>query len=357
MGDISQQLVDHVNAARETNTKLNIVGRGTKTFLGRIPVGESIDVAGHDGIVDYQPVELVITVRAGTSLADIVTALDEHGQMLSFEPPTFGGKASIGGTLAANLSGPARPWSGAVRDLLLGIRLINGKGEYLRFGGQVMKNVAGYDVSRLQAGAMGTLGIITELSLKVMPKPAATVTLVQNMDCDEAIETMNRLAGQHSALSGACWLENKLNIRFSGTASAVKQASSKCNGDVLESGNDFWQELRDMKLRFFDHANTLWRFSVKSSAGNFRPDARWLIDWGGALRWLCIAADERDVDRNILEQAAVAANGQAMLFRGGDRSQEVFHSQSKTAMCIHRRLKSAFDPDGLLNPGRLYSWM
>jgi glycolate oxidase FAD binding subunit len=190
-----------------------------------------------------------------------------------------------------------------------------------------------------------------------MPKPAATVTLVQNMDCDEAIETMNRLAGHHSALSGACWLENKLNIRFSGTASAVKQASLKCNGDVMESGNDFWQQLRDMKLRFFDHANTLWRFSVKSSAGIFRPDARWLIDWGGALRWLCIAADERDVDRNSLEQAAVAANGQAMLFRGGDRSQEVFHSQSKTAMCIHRRLKSAFDPDGLLNPGRLYSWM
>ena len=357
MGDIGHRLIDQVSAAVMDGTELNIVGCGTKEFLGRTPAGQAVRVAQHSGIVDYQPVELVVTVRAGTSLEDLVAALDEHNQMLSFEPPTFRGKASIGGTLACNLSGPARPWSGGIRDSLLGIRLINGKGEHLTFGGQVMKNVAGYDVSKLQAGAMGALGIITEVSLRVMPKPAATVTLVRNMDVDQAIETMNRTAGKYSALTGACWLENNLYLRFSGARSAVTQASAKCTGDILDRGDDFWHDLRDMQLGFFERAGSLWRFSLKSTSAHFRANERWLIDWAGALRWLHSASCTNNIERKGLEQAAVAADGQAMLFRGGDRNNEVFHTQTETAMKIHRRLKSAFDPDGLFNRGRLYSWL
>ncbi len=357
MGDISQRLIDQVNTAAMDGTELNIVGRATKGSLGRSPVGQAIRVAQHSGIVDYRPVELVITVRAGTSLEDLVAALDEHDQMLSFEPPTYGGKASIGGTLACNLSGPARPWGGGIRDSVLGIRLINGKGEHLTFGGQVMKNVAGYDVSKLQAGAMGAFGIVTEVSLKVVPKPAATLTLVRDMEADQAIETMNRTAGKYSALTGACWLDNDLYLRFSGAPSAVTQASIKCTGDIADRGDEFWHDLREMKLGFFERAGSLWRFSLKSTGAHFRANERWLIDWAGALRWLHPASDTNNIERKSLEQAAIACNGQAMLFRGGDRDNEVFHSQTETAMKIHRRLKFAFDPDGLFNRGRLYSWL
>ncbi len=357
MGDISQRLIDQVNTAAMDGTELNIVGRGTKESLGRTPVGQAIRIGQHSGIVDYRPVELVITARAGTPLEDLVAALDEHDQMLSFEPPTFGGKASIGGTLACNLSGPARPWSGGIRDSLLGIRLINGKGEYLTFGGQVMKNVAGYDVSKLQAGAMGALGIVTEVSLKVMPKPAATLTLVRDMDVDRAIETMNWTAGRYSALTGACWLDNDLYLRFSGARSAVTQAAVTCTGDILNRGDEFWRDLRDMQLGFFERAGSLWRFSLKSTSAHFRANERWLIDWAGALRWLHSAPCANNIERKGLEQAAVAANGQVMLFRGGDRNSEIFHTQTATSMKIHRRLKSAFDPDGVFNRGRLYSWL
>ncbi len=357
MGDVSQQLADEVKHAARSGTGLNIVGRCTKEFMGRTPVGQAIRVDRHSGIVEYRPVELVITARAGTSLQEIEAALDEHDQVLSFEPPTFDGKASIGGTLACNLSGPARPWSGGIRDSLLGVRLINGKGEHLKFGGQVMKNVAGYDVSKLQAGAMGALGIVTEMSLKVVPKPVATTTIVADMDADQAIVTMNRLAGTSNALTGACWFENRLYLRFSGAQTAVKQASENCTGDILDNGDDFWRDLREMQLDFFQRAATLWRFSLRSTSAHFRANEQWLIDWAGAQRWLSIAADSKQVDRDSIEQAAVAAGGQAMLFRGGDRSNEVFHTQSDTGKKIHQRLKSGFDPNGLFNRGRLYSWL
>lgn len=358
MGDISPQLIEQVNTAKQNRVRLNIVGRGSKQFLGRTPVGETLSVAEHSGIVSYQPIELVITVRAGTLLKDIETILDEHDQMLAFEPPRFDGKASIGGTLACNLSGPSRPFRGGVRDMVLGARLINGKGQHLSFGGQVMKNVAGYDVSRLLAGAMGTLGIITEVSLKVVPKPTTNVTLVKTLDADQAIVTMNQLAGKFGALTAACWNQNKLYIRFSGADTAVKKAATQWPGDILDDGDQFWRELRDMRAGFFTTApGALWRFSVKSTAAHFLSDADWLIDWGGALRWLRQGSIVNDVEREQLEHSAVAANGQVMVFRGGDPEKEVFHAQSDPAKVILQRLKAAFDPDGLFNPGRLYSWL
>ena len=367
MSDISLSLIERVKTAREEGGSLNIVGLDSKHFFGREAQGDAINIAEHSGIVDYQPIELVMTVRGGTPLTEIKAALEEHNQMLSFEPPSFGAESSIGGTLACNQSGPGRPWGGSVRDMVLGARLINGKAEQLRFGGQVMKNVAGYDVSRLQAGAMGAFGIITEISLKVLPKPATTITLVCELDASEAIQVMNHLAGKAKPLTAACWLNNRLYLRLAGARSAV-EGTAKCwqstlpgGGQQLEHGQQFWSDLRDHQLEFFSK-QPLWRFSLQSNAAHFFPEADWLIDWGGAQRWLCGSPLENDSVSSAsimsqMEHSAMQANGQVCLFRGGDRRSEVFHSQANALKTLHQRLKKSFDPDGVFNPGRLYSWL
>lgn len=357
MSDISKELVSRVENAREKGGKLNIVGRGSKSFIGRGQSGELLSVAGHSGIVSYEPIELVMTARAGTLISELVETLAQHDQILAFEPPDFSRQASIGGTLACNLSGPSRPWSGSFRDAVLGIKLINGKAEHLNFGGQVMKNVAGYDVSRMQAGALGTLGIITEISFKVMPRPAATLTLVQEMSATEAIETMNKLAAKAKPLTGACWLDNKLYLRLSGAQSAVDGTANQWSGSVLEegehkSGSEFWHSLREQKLSFFNGDDALWRFSIRPSAEHLHVNEKWLIDWGGAQRWL-----RGEFDQTQLELDASNAGGQLGLYRGGNRQGEVFHSQPQALKTIHQRLKKSLDPDEVFNPGRLYSWL
>lgn len=352
MSDISKQLQQQILDARNESRQLNIVGGGSKHFLGRAPQGDTLAIGEHRGIVSYQPVELVLTARAGTPLREIEAALEEQGQMLAFEPPHYGDGATLGGTLACNLSGPARPWQGSVRDHVLGIRLINGQGENLRFGGQVMKNVAGYDVSRLMAGAMGTLGVMTEVSLKVLPKPAYQLTLVETMGMDKAIRVMNERAGQPKPLSAACWWDGHLYLRLSGARSAVESTARQWSGETLESGDLFWRELRDQQLDFFSGDTPLWRFSVKSTAANPDFNGDWLLDWGGAQRWLRAPAD-----LNVLEALAVEMGGQVSLFRGGDRSADVFHSQPQVLQQRQQRLKESFDPQRLFNPGRLYSWL
>ena len=352
MNDISRELIEQLDKARADKNKINIIGRGTKTFMGRAAQGKAINIAKHSGIIDYHPKELVMTARAGTLLADMTATLDEEGQMLAFEPPRFDNQASIGGTLACNLSGPGRPWYGSVRDMVLGIRLINGKSEHLRFGGQVMKNVAGYDVSRLQAGAMGCLGIITEVSLKVLPKPSVSVTLVQALEPEEAIRTMNELSAQAKPLTAACWLEGKLYLRLAGAKNAVEATAELWPGQEMDDADKFWSDLRDLKLDYFSGDVPLWRFSMKSSAQHILPDAAWLIDWGGGQRWL-----RGDFNHMELQRLASDVGGHVSLFRGGDRSGEVHQQQAEALVRIHQRLKAAFDPDGLFNPGRLYSWL
>lgn len=355
MADQIQQLQEQVRQARQNGNKLNIVGGGSKAFMGREPSAEAetLSLAGHTGIVEYHPVELVLTVRAGTPLKDIEEALAAEGQCLHFEPPRFSDASTIGGTLACNLSGPARPWTGSVRDQVLGIRLLNGKGEHLRFGGQVMKNVAGYDVSRLQAGAMGTLGVITEISLKVMPKPAASVTLVQDMAMDEVIDYMNRRTGEPKPITGACWVDGKVYLRLSGARSAVEATADKWSGDVFDDGDRFWQQIRDMQHGFFSDAETpLWRFSVGSTAPTEDLPGPWLMDWVGGQRWY-----RGDAPLADMEKLAWSAGGQVSLFRGGDRRGEVMQSPPEALKTIQRRVKNSFDPDGLFNPGRLYSWL
>lgn len=361
MTDISQQLIEQINRARAEKYTLNIIGGGSKAFSGRVSQGKPIDVSPHRGIINYQPVELMVTVRAGTLLIDIERALEKEGQMLSFEPPNFAGKATIGGTLACNMSGPARPWGGSVRDMVLGVRLINGNGEHLRFGGEVMKNVAGYDVSRLQAGAMGAFGVITEISLKLLPKPAATVTLARAINAQDAIRVMNELAGKAKPLTAACWLNNTLYLRLAGAESAVKGTAAQWSGEAMENADHFWHHLREQQLAFFSGDEPLWRFSVKPSADHFFSDMPWLIDWGGAQRWFRGEAtggkDSERYNAATLKQAAITAGGQVGLFRGGDRTGEVFHPLPNSLKALHKRIKSAFDPEGLFNPGRLYRWL
>ncbi|MGC8120795.1 glycolate oxidase subunit GlcE [Marinobacter sp. VGCF2001] len=355
MADQIQTLQEQVLQARSHGQTLNIVGGGSKSFMGRQAdaAAGTLSLAGHTGVVEYHPVELVLTVRAGTTLKEIEAVLAEQGQCLHFEPPRFGDASTIGGTLACNLSGPARPWAGSVRDQVLGIRLLNGKGEHLRFGGQVMKNVAGYDVSRLQAGAMGTLGAITEISLKVMPKPAATATLVREMAMDEVVAYMNRRAGEPKPVTGACWVDGKVYLRLAGAKSAVEATAEKWDGDVMAGDDPFWQHVRDMQHDFFDDPETpLWRFSLDSTARTPELGGPWMIDWAGSQRWY-----RGQPSLNDLEPLARAAGGQVSLFRGGDRSTEVMHSQPEALKTIQRRVKHSFDPDGIFNPGRLYSWL
>lgn len=352
MSDISGQLVEQVLDAHDTARPLDIVGGGSKTFIGRETAGEPLPVGGHRGIVGYAPRELVLTARGGTPLTEIEAALDEHGQMLSFEPPRFGPTATIGGTLACNASGPARPWGGQVRDMVLGVRLINGRGEQLRFGGEVMKNVAGFDVARLQAGALGAFGVVTEISVKVLPRPAATATRVLDTDAADALRRMNELAGRPWPLSGAAWCDGRLYLRFAGTASAVEAAARLCGGEALDEASSFWRDLAEHRLPWFDADRPLWRFSVKPTAPLPDWDAPWLIDWGGAQRWIQGPHDEARMHR-----AAEAAGGHASLYRGGDRRSEVNHPLAEPLAALHVRLKRAFDPQGLFNRGRLYSWL
>jgi len=352
MPDQSRDIIERIESARNDGEALAIVGGNSKPFAGRSVNGAPLNVAEHSGILSYSPNELVLTARGGTTLAEIEHALEEHGQMLGPEPPRFADSATIGGTLACNYSGPRRPWSGSIRDAVLGVRLITGRAEQLRFGGQVMKNVAGFDVSRLQSGALGAFGVITEVSLKLLPKPASSITRVQEIAAADAIVKMNELAGRPHPVSGAAWVAGKLYLRLAGAASAVESNARHWGGQPLDDDREFWRDLKEQRLAFFDKPQPLWRFSVKSTAELPDIDAEWLVDWGGAQRFV-----HGDFRLDALEPLAAAAGGHVSLFSGGERTGEVFQRLSTPIVNLHLRLKRSFDPDAVLNPGRLYSWL
>jgi glycolate oxidase FAD binding subunit len=347
--DISATLQKQVQDAFQHAMPLNIVGGGSKTFLGRTRQGQAIGVSTHRGIVEYDPRELVLTARNGTTLQEIEAALAEANQMLAFEPPHFGDSATLGGTIACGLSGPRRPYSGSARDFVLGCQMLNGRGEILRFGGKVMKNVAGYDVSRLMAGAYGTLGIVLEISLKVMPRPAASITVARECSPAEAIASMSTLLGKPLPVDGACFHGEQLYIRISGSAQAVQEARSKIAGDVLPDADAFWHALREHRLPFFRRNGALYRIVVKPATPPLNIEGTWLLDWGGAQRWLYSNEESASLRHRV-----ASVGGHVTVFRGGAQNEEIFQPLSGPLQTIHRRLKTSFDPKSIFNRGRLY---
>ena len=355
--DISQQLQKQVQNAFEKKTALCIIGGNSKSFYGhadaRSASAQALDMSGHLGILNYEPTELVITVRAGTPLQDIENLLEENGQMLPFEPPAFTDNATIGGTIACNLSGPRRAYAGAARDFLLGCKIINGKGEILSFGGEVMKNVAGYDVSRLMAGAMGTLGIVLEVSLKVLPKPEVESTQLFQCSAVEALEKIHDWSQTPLPLSASSYHDSILRIRLSGATEAVKAAVDTVGGEAMAEAQQYWQQLKEQRLDFFTGEKPLWRISLASDIESLELPAEHdkddcLYEWGGALRWL-----KSDIPAEVIQCAAADMDGQASLFRHDGQS-SIFQPLPPGLMRIHQNLKQAFDPENILNPGKLY---
>lgn len=348
MGTDADESAELARAVRGGGGPLQIVGGGTKRFYGRATEGHRLSVCGHRGIVAYEPTELVITARAGTPLSDIEATLASRRQILGFEPPHFGEAATLGGALACGLSGPRRPYSGSARDFVLGVKILNGKGEILTFGGQVMKNVAGYDISRLMVGALGTLGILLEASLKVLPQPEHEITLGFSYPPERALAEMNRWAGRPLPVSGACHINGVLRVRLSGSESGVNAARAELGGDALPDAPSFWRDLREQRLPFFAGDAPLWRISLPPATPPLDIAGPVLLDWGGAQRWVRSEAPATDLWR-----MAEHAGGHATLFRDGDRAGEVFQPLSAPLARLHKNLKHAFDPEGRLNPGRL----
>ena len=350
-------LIDQVRAARADKTPLAITGGGTKAFYGGLVQGTPLDVTPLAGISSYEPSELVVTVRAGTPLAALEAALAEKGQCLPFEPPRFGPASTVGGMVAAGLAGPARAAVGGVRDYMLGATLLNGQAEVLSFGGQVMKNVAGYDVSRLLAGSLGVLGVLCEVSLKVLPVPVASATLRFELDQAAALKQLNTWGGQPLPVNASAWWDGMLVLRLSGAAAAVQSARRRLGGepvdDALAAG--FWQGLRDQTDEFFIGAHkavqagaTLWRLSVPQTAPALALPGEQLLEWGGGQRWVVTTAAAA-----TLREAAVRVGGHASAFRGGAPG-DAFAPLAAPLLRIHQGLKDAFDPDRIFNPGRLY---
>ena len=346
MGDLTQQLVQQIQHAYATKTPLKIEAGNTKTYLGRETSGEVVDMAGHSGVISYSATELVIRARAGTKISLLNNLLAEQHQRLPFEPPSFAGAATIGGTVAANQTGASRPWFGGVKDSLLGLGLINGYGEAMQFGGQVMKNVAGFDVTRLQCGAMGSLGLITEVSIKVLPEFKAGHTLSFEMTAEAALEAMLRWANLSLPITGMSHMQGILYVRLQGGESGVASASQFLGGATLtpKVAEQFWQSIREGSALQPQPDQTLWRWSGSSDRPLHTLPNTALINWAGAERW-------------ALTQSPNCPADDLIQYQGGDRLAEVYGATSAPQQALQQRIKHAFDPHGILNAGRLYSWM
>lgn len=351
-------LAERIRAAAAARAPLRIRGGGSKDFYGEPARGEPLETASLRGIVSYEPSELVVTVRAGTSLLELEGTLAERGQFLPFEPPHFGPGATVGGMVAAGLSGPARASAGSVRDYVLGLNLLNGRGEHLVFGGQVMKNVAGYDVSRLMAGALGTLGLITEVSLKVLPLPPAEATLRFALPQADALRQLNAWGGQPLPLNASRWLEEEgagaLYLRLRGAVAAVEAACRSLGGERLDNARAQadWAACREQQLPWFAAgAGDLWRLSLPQTAPVLDLPAPQLVEWHGAQRWVRVDA----ASGAKVREAAVRAGGHATLFRAAGTTALPRQTPLPPALDrIQQELKRQFDPAGIFNPGRLY---
>lgn len=364
-----QRLVDQVRAAQADRTPLCIRGGGSKDFYGGVPTGTPLALGELRGICSYEPTEMVVTVRAGTPLAELELALAGHGQCLAFEPPRFGTGGTVGGMVAAGLAGPSRAATGGVRDFVLGLSMLDGRGELLQFGGQVMKNVAGYDISRALAGSLGVLGVIVEVSLKVPPVAAARQTLAMAMDQAGAIASVQQWTTRALPVRASAWVQDTLHVRLEGAEAAViasaRQLRAAHGARVLDpaQADAWWAGLRDQSHAFFsapaalrstvdDGAPTLWRLSVPPSHPPLAVAGDTLVEWGGGQRWV-----HSHEAAEVLRALAASAGGHATAFRGARDRSAVFDPLPPVLERIHRNLKAAFDPAGIFNPGRLYPWL
>lgn len=345
--DIAEVLADAVRDASAHRTPLRIVGGDTKAFYGRRTGGEVLDVSRHRGVVAHEPSELVVTARGGTPLAEIESLLAERGQMLAFEPLAFGEASTLGGAVSAGLAGPRRPFAGAVRDCILGVTVIDGRGRVLRFGGTVFKNVAGFDAFRLMAGAMGRLGVLLDISLRLAPTPRAARSLAFDVDWPAAQRRLIGLMRRALPLTGAAHNGDRLILRLEGGETAVAEAAAELGGE--EAPPAFWDDLRRMRPVLLTEPR-LWRLSVPRTAVIDDLDGRWLMNWAGAERWL-VSEEPAEAIRGVTR----AVGGHATLFRGAREGEAVFDPLEAGLFALHQRLAAAFDPAGVLNPGRMYA--
>jgi FAD/FMN-containing dehydrogenase len=354
-----ERLTGRINEAREQRLALDIRGGGTKKFYGGSAAGAPLDVTELCGITSYEPTELVVTARAGTRLDELEAVLQERGQCLPFEPPRFAQGGTVGGMVAAGLSGPARANAGSVRDHVLGATMLNGRGELLSFGGQVAKNVAGYDAARLLAGSLGIFGVICEVSIKVLPFSAASATLTFEWDEARSLAQLRRWAAQPLPINASAWHGGRLWVRLAGARAAVSAACTRLGGEQMaaEDAKTWWLGVRDQRGGYFalnaddlTRGEALWRLSVTSVTPALALPGPQFIEWGGALRWCRTAAPAA-----ILRDAAARAGGHATLMRGVDKSAGAFAPLSAVLLRVHQNLKQAFDPASIFNPGRLYA--
>ncbi len=367
---------DQILNAAKTNTPLSIEGGGTKSWYGNPNQYAELNTRTYSGILEYQPEELVITACAGTPLKEIEAALKEKNQVLAFEPPHFGEEATFGGAIAAGLAGPGRISVGNFRDFVLGARILDGKGQDLSFGGKVMKNVAGYDVSRLLPGSMGTLSLLLEASVKVLPKPAATATLRCQISQDKALKILNEWAGQPLPLSASCWIGNdggdgELTIRLAGATAAVKSASplmsAQVNAQIVspDEAEDFWNQLREQNLSSFTNLGadqTLYRLALLAACGSLNiPGAEndVVLEWHGQQRWIKAPGDQATFDS--IKKLVNSHGGHVTRFKQGANINPAFErftllgeqAHSKALEAVQARLRSAFDSAGVFATKRL----
>ncbi|MBL4622312.1 MAG: glycolate oxidase subunit GlcE [Immundisolibacteraceae bacterium] len=369
MSDISQQLVDQIADARDTGGRLAILGHNSKQGFRGQSAGERFSTCDHHGIIDYEPGDLVLTARSGTPLVEIEALLADHGQCLGFEPPRFQplrfsatdpanleepliqGLGTLGGVVASGVSGPRRPWVGAVRDFVLGVSMVNGLAQRLHFGGQLIKNVAGFDVPRLMSGSMGSLGLMLDISVRVLPIRPVDLTLQLEMSLAAAMKKMIELQRQPLPLSGLVYHQGILSVRLSGTEQGVASAESIIGGDHLVDGAQWWNGLRDHRWDYFLQPEPLWRLSLAAATplpGFYKADADddWLIDWGGAQRWY-----RGDVCSEQLHDYVAEHGGHMSCFRGPMADQEL-RLGDRNLLPLHQQIKTAFDPPNVFDGSR-----
>ena len=346
--DIESELQKQISVVAANAAEIEIVGSGSKRFYGEPVAALPIEAGAHSGVIEYDPAELVISLRAGCKVHEVEALLAQNGQMFGFEPPNFDQQATIGGMIASGLAGPRRAFAGSVRDFVLGVKMINGRGEIQQFGGKVIKNVAGFDVSRLMVGSLGTLGLILEASIKVIPVCEFEQTLsFEHANPGEHIRWINELCGRPYPITASIWIDGQSQFRLSGSEQGVGEAISQLGGKETDFD---WQAIREQQHQFFGADSPLSRVSLPPTAPDIAVDCPQLIEWGGAQRWL-----RGDVDISALRQQAEVIGGSVCAYRNHPTSQPVFHPLPAAMLKLQRQIKSSFDPVGIFNRGRIFS--